>query len=132
MARASVSAANLHETPLMWAGTIGAYDAALVLLEAGADLRARNADGLPFTHFFTDDYVDVNVDPKSHYAAMKQKCKELLEKKGVDFRKEKIENERTYAKMRERTKREADRLHELDQRRQREVEQKATSQGTAK
>ena len=76
----------------------------LILLEAGADFRVKDDLGLPFSHFFTDEYV--NRDPKGRIAAMSQRCKEFMEKKGVDFAKEKVENEKIGEEISTRAKRE--------------------------
>ena len=83
---------SFGNTPLASAAASDAFAHALILLEAGADFRVKDDLGSPFSHFFTDEYV--NRDPKGRVAAMSQRCKEFMEKRGVDFAKEKIENDK--------------------------------------
>ena len=83
---------SFGNTPFASAAASDAFEDALILLEAGADFRVKDDLGSPFSHFFTDEYV--NRDPKGRVAAMSQRCKEFMEKRGVDFAKEKIENDK--------------------------------------
>jgi ankyrin repeat protein len=87
------------KTPLMYAASAHAFDAMLVLLEAGADFRLKDNRGLPVSSAFTTDYD--SVDPNSPVAAARQRCREFMEKGGVDFEQEKIENEKRLEKIRE-------------------------------
>ena len=98
---------SLGQTPLASAAMDSRYECVLLLLEAGADFRVKDNDGLPFSHFFTDKEV-YPLDPTTRFAAIKRRCKEFMEKKGVDFAKEKIENEKIHKQIEERRQREDD------------------------
>lgn len=91
-------------TPLAFAAEFRAWQFTLILLEAGADFRAKDNDGMPFSYFFTDE--DIHYDPTNANGAMKRHCIEFLEKKGVDFAKEKIENEKIGKQIEERAEKE--------------------------
>jgi ankyrin repeat protein len=77
-----------RSTPLISSAIIRSYDVMYVLLEAGADFRAKGSYGYPFSSYILDV---PNLDDESRVAKVRQKCMEFMEKKGVDFEKEKLE-----------------------------------------
>jgi hypothetical protein len=79
-------------TPLIWAADRASYDVMYVLLEAGADIRPK--DDLGFTLVYHILFDEKNGRLSEEYvkgAASRQKCIDWLEKKGVDWAKEKRE-----------------------------------------
>jgi uncharacterized protein len=89
------------KTPLMDAATFS-FDVMYVLLEAGADIRAKDDAGLPVSYYVL--YHDDDYNPLLDSCQSQKKCREFMEKKGVDFKKEKIQNEeilRQYRKKQE-------------------------------
>jgi uncharacterized protein len=82
---------SFGKTPLLDAATLGSYDVMYVLLEAGADIRAKEDHGLPASYFVL--FHDKDYNPLLDECQSQKKCREFMEKKGVDFKKEKIQNE---------------------------------------
>ena len=77
-------------TPLMIAATIHSFDVMLVLLEAVADLRAKDENGYPVSEYICPAYD--SIDPMSPVAAARRRCIDFMEKRGVDLAKEKLKN----------------------------------------
>lgn len=76
-------------TPLMSAGVHSSYHVMYVLLEAGADFRATDPHGYSVSYSIL---IDDDMDPTSDLVPARQKCIEFMEKRGVDFEKEKVKN----------------------------------------
>lgn len=103
------------DTPLAWAAAVAGFEDVLILLEAGADFRVKDDLGLPFSHFFTDKEVNP-LDPTTRFAALKRRCKEFMEKRGIDFAKEKVQNDKIDEEISERAQREtAEQVKRLEQ-----------------
>ena len=74
------------------AAMIKSYEVLYVLLEAGADIMAKDNNGFPAS-FEIIAYGDTS-NPK--LKIWREKCMEFMEKKGIDFEKEKIQYEEIF------------------------------------
>jgi uncharacterized protein len=100
-AGADLNARNGHGwTPLIQAAASNAYEAMYVLLEAGADFQAKESNGYTVSSFI----LDCELDPKNEAFKFKRKCMEWMERKGVDFEKEKVNNTEIRRKIEEKLK----------------------------
>lgn len=94
---------DLGNTPLICAASIRSFDVMLELLKAGADFRAKHStNGLTVTWYM----LDGPIDPKSRVFKSRKACMEYLEKKGVDFKEEKLKNAEILRRNQERVERE--------------------------
>ena len=73
-------------TPLMLAASRHSFEVMLVLLEAGADFRAKDPQGNSVARHLLDNPHDSGPP-----AVARQKCVDFMEKHGIDFEKERTQ-----------------------------------------
>jgi uncharacterized protein len=76
-------------TPLIHAAMVNSYDVMYVLLEAGADIRAKDDAGFPVSY----EIINSSNNPIFPPTKAMEKCMQFMRKNGIDFDKEKIQNE---------------------------------------
>jgi ankyrin repeat protein len=76
-------------TPLIDAAILSSYEVMYVLLESGADIRATDNEGFPASF----EIIAYGENPNLMPNKWREKCMEFMKNKGVDFEKEKIQNE---------------------------------------
>jgi ankyrin repeat protein len=74
-------------TPLMAAAGHGSYQVMYLLLESGADFRAKDDSGYPVS-----EYILEQAPHDGEIAKWRRRCMEFMEKKGVNFEEEKRKN----------------------------------------